>query len=180
MHLLLALMLSVGGVIAIVLVCWLAGGTRTAVIADAEAARAQLGHDEPSFQAAHVLVAGDGRAALLASDDGADVAAVVVFGDKLVTRRFGRGGIRTVALGEQPAGRVLTVLTEDPTCRRIDVVIAGDGGDGGDGGGGGDGADGAGFWVAAMERLRQGPQRSGSLGSSGSPGHPARVHAEEA
>lgn len=150
MDLLLALVLSVGGVIAIVLVCWLAGGTRTAVIAGAEAARAQVGQDEPTFRAAHVLVAGDGRSALLASDGGADVAAVMVLGDKLVTRRFGHGSIRDVTLREQPAGRVLTVLTDDPTCRRIDVIIDPNGGDGPR-----DGADGAGFWLAAMERLRQ-------------------------
>lgn len=155
MDLLLALVLSVGGVIAIVLACWLAGGTRTAVIAGAEAARAQVGLDEPTFRAAHVLVASDGRSALLASDGGADVAAVMVLGDKLVTRRFGHGSIRDVALREQPAGRVLTVLTDDPTCRRIEVIIDPNGGDGPGGPDGSDGADHAGFWVAAMERLRQ-------------------------
>jgi hypothetical protein len=170
----LALVLSVGGVTAIVLVCWLAGGARTAVIADAEAARIQLQYDEPTFQAAHVLVAGDGRTALLASGGGTDVAAVMVFGDKLVTRRFGRGAIREVALREQPAGRILSVLTDDPTCRRIDVVIDRDGGDGPDDRDGRDGAEGVGFWVAAMERLRQGAQGSGSSD------HPARIHAEEA
>ncbi len=138
---LLALVLSVGGVIAIVLVCWLAGGTNKTVIAGADAARIQLQYDEPTFQAAHVLVAGDGRTALLANDSGTDVAAVMVFGDKYVTRRFGRGAIRNVALRQQPTGGVMTVLTDDPTCRRIDVVI--------DSGG----ANGVDFWLSALERL---------------------------
>jgi hypothetical protein len=151
---LLALALSVGGVLAIVLVCALAGGTRTAVIAGADVAREQLGHDEPTFQAAHVLVAGDGRTALLANHGGTDVAAVMVLGDKFVTRRFGRGSIRAVELREQPAGRVLSLRTDDPTCRRIDVAL--------------DRAERVDFWVAAMERLRQ------------DAGHAARLHAEEA
>lgn len=163
MDLSLALAFSVGGVIAIVLVCWLAGGTRTAVIADAETARVQLDRDEPSFEAAHVLLAGDRRTALLANDGGTDVAVVMVFGDKLVTRRFARGAIREVALSEQPAGRVLTVLTDDPTCRRIDVVIDKD-----EPGG----KEGAELWIAAMERLRQGAPISSA--------QPARIHAEEA
>ena len=140
----LALVLSVGGVIAIVLVCWLAGGTSKTVIADADAARIQLQYDEPTFQAAHVLVAGDGRTALLANDSGTDVAAVMVFGDKFVTRRFGRGAIRNVEMRQQPAGGVMTVLTDDPTCRRIDVVIDRDRVSG---------VDGVDFWISAMERL---------------------------
>lgn len=151
---LLPLVLSVGGLIAIVLTCWLAGGTSTTVISGAEAARVQLSYDEPTFQAAHVLVAGDGRTALLANDSGTDVAAVMVLGDKLVTRRFGHGDIRAVELREQPAGRVLTMLTDDLTCRRIDVAI------------GPNDVAGADFWISAMERLRH--------------GQPARVRSEEA
>jgi hypothetical protein len=164
----LALVLSVGGVTAIVLVCWLAGGARTAVIADAEAARIQLQYDEPTFQAAHVLVAGDGRTALLANDSGTDVAAVMVFGDKFVTRRFARGAIRKVELRQQPAGSVMTVRIDDLTCRRIDVVL--DRG-GADRAGGVDGVD---FWLSAMERLSQGAQASQVSG------HPARIRTEEA
>jgi hypothetical protein len=121
---LVSLLLPVAGVLAIVLVCWLAGGTGRAVIDDAEAARACLRHDEPGFTPARVLLARDRRVALLADDSGTDIAAVMAFGDKLVSRRFARGAIRSASLREQPGtGRVLTVLTDDPTCPRIDVVM---------------------------------------------------------
>lgn len=120
----LSLLLPVVGVLVIVLVCWLAGGTGKALIADAEAARACLRHDEPGFTPARVLLARDRRVALLVDDGGTDIAAVMAFGDKLVSRRFARGAIRSASLREQPGtGRVLTVLTDDPTCRRIDVVM---------------------------------------------------------
>lgn len=121
----LTLLIPAAGVAAIVLLCWLAGGTGKAVIADAEAARARLRHDEPSFVPARVLLAGDRRVALLADDSGTDVAAVMAFGDSLVSRRFARGSIRDARVHEQPGtGRVLTVLTDDPTCRRIDMVVS--------------------------------------------------------
>ncbi|HWN66219.1 MAG TPA: hypothetical protein VNM90_01200 [Haliangium sp.] len=121
---LLSLLLPVGGVLAIVLVCWLAGGTGKAIIADAEAARACLRHDEPGFAPARVLLARDRRVALVADDRGTDIAAVMAFGDKLVSRRFARGAIRSASLREQPGtGRVLTLLTDDHTCRRIDLPL---------------------------------------------------------
>lgn len=121
---LVSLLLPVAGVAAIVLVCWLAGGTGQAEIADAEAARAALREDEPDFAPARVLLARDRRAALLADASGADVGAVMAFGDKLVTRRLAPGAIRSAGVHERPGrGRVLTVLTYDPTCRRIDVAL---------------------------------------------------------
>lgn len=120
---LVSLLLAVAGVLAIVLVCWLAGGMGKAVI-DAEAARECLRHDEPDFVPARVLLARDRRAALLADDSGTDIVAVMAFGDKLVSRRFARGAIRSASLREQPGtGRVLTLLTNDPSCRRIDLVM---------------------------------------------------------
>jgi hypothetical protein len=120
----LSMLLPAAGVAAIILVCWLAGGTGKAEIADAEAVRAHLRHDEPGFAPARVLLAGDRRVALVADDTSADIAAVMAFGDKLVSRRFARGAIRAARLTEQPGtGRVLTVLTNDPTCRRIEMVL---------------------------------------------------------
>jgi hypothetical protein len=124
---LLSLLLPAAGVTAIVLVCWLAGGAGKAVIADTDAARDRLLQDEPDFAATRVLLAGDRRVALLASDSGGDIAAVMAFGDKLVTRRFSHGSVRSVAVRQQPGARpVLTLLTDDPTCRRIDVALATD------------------------------------------------------
>jgi hypothetical protein len=121
----LTLLIPAAGVAAIVLLCWLAGGTGKAVIADEEVARARLRHDEPSFVPARVLLAGDRRVALLADDSGTDIAAVMAFGDTLVCRRFARGAIRSARLHEQPdTGRSLTLLTDDPTCRRIDMLVS--------------------------------------------------------
>lgn len=160
---LVALAVSVGGVIAIVLVCWLAGGTRKTVIASADQALEMLSCDEPTFQAARVLVAGDRRTALVANDSGTDIAAVMVFGDKFVTRRFGHGSIRSVALRQEPAGGVMTVLTDDPTCRRIEVVIGKDGPNAAESRPGPPETfetDNIEFWLSAMERLRQGAQRA--------------------
>jgi hypothetical protein len=150
-----SLLLPVAGVLAIVLVCWLAGGTGRAVIDDAEAARACLRHDEPGFVPARVLLARDRRVALLADDSGNDIAAVMAFGDKLVSRRLARGVIRSARLREQPGtGRVLTLLTDDPTCRRIDLVMGTPGsGDTAESPESPESPDSIDLWLSALARL---------------------------
>lgn len=163
----LSLLLPLAAVTAIVLVCWLAGGTGKAVIADAETVRARLRHDEPTFAPARVLIAGDRRVALVADDSGADIVAVMAFGDKLVTRRFAHGSIRSASLREQPGrGRILTLVTDDPTCRRIDVLMKADESSESPAppGAGGASASPAALastdpWLAALERLRLHPAR---------------------
>jgi hypothetical protein len=156
---LLSLLLPVAGVLAIVLVCWLAGGTGKAVIADAEAARARLREDEPSFAPARVLLASDRRVALIADRSGTDIAAVMAFGDKLVSRRFARGAIRAASLREQPGtGRVLTLLTDDPTCRRIDMLMDAREAQGtAESAGSSESPESIHLWLSALERLMPPP-----------------------
>jgi hypothetical protein len=164
---LLSLLLPVAGVLAIVLVCWLAGGTGKAVIDDAETVRACLRHDEPGFAPARVLLARDRRVALVADDGGTDIAAVMAFGDKLVSRRFARGAIRSASLREQPGtGHVLTLLTDDPTCRRIDLPV--DSNADPNPGPGREPTESIGLWLSALARLmppsahRQAPAPTGT------------------
>lgn len=146
------MLLPIAGVVAIILVCWLAGGTVQAEIADAEAARAHLRHAEPDFAPARVLLAGDRRVALVADDTSADIAAVMAFGDTLVSRRFARGGIRAARLSQRPgAGHMLTVLTGDPTCRRIDMVLHAPAAE--ESSPSAEPAESIGHWLAALERL---------------------------
>lgn len=142
------LLVPLVGVGMIVLICCLAGGLRTAQIASEDAARARVHQDEPDFDAARVLLGRDRRAALLADHSGEDIAAVMSFGDKLVTRRLGRGAVRAVTVREQAGGEVLSIVISDPTCKRIDVALAHAAGEPGD-----HDASELGFWLAAVERL---------------------------
>ncbi|WP_428267325.1 hypothetical protein [Haliangium sp.] len=118
------LALPVIGVAVLVAICWLAGGTKDAVIVDADEARAQVLRDEPDFTCDRVLLAQDGRAALVADAGTGELAAVVSFGDKLVTRRLGPGALRSAGIEPVGEGRVLALVTYDHTCRRIEVALA--------------------------------------------------------
>ena len=175
----LMLVLAPVAVMALIAVSWLAGGWRDAVIDSADAARARLAadtsQDDAAALAARVLLSTDGRAALLTRavgasadgqiDDQADkqadkqagalagdrIAAVVALGDRLVTRHLTPGLVRQVILRERPdGGRLLRIVTHDPTCRRIDLVL--------------DAVD-LSEWTDMLERLTQAPASMARAGA---------------
>src|SRR5579859_2837636 len=81
-----ALLVPVAGIGLILLVVWLTGGLRRSRIGDGEAARRQVALDWPEFRPAEVLLDRDERTALIASVDGAQLAALAVVGSEIACR----------------------------------------------------------------------------------------------
>ncbi|ACY13176.1 hypothetical protein [Haliangium ochraceum] len=119
----LALALPLVGVVALVVLCALAGGTAREALADADDALARLRSDEPDFAAGAVWLAGDGRSALVCEARGEAIAVVLILGDKHVTRVLRPGSVRALRERRRRDGaRVLRVLTRDASCARIDLL----------------------------------------------------------
>ena len=112
------------GVGLIVVLVWLLGGWRDALIADAGAARARYLDDDPLFEPGDVLLSADGRAALVFARSGTAAALLRVLGDRQITRSLAGGMLRSVALAGEDDGRTcLRLGLADPTCRKAAIDV---------------------------------------------------------
>lgn len=84
MDLTLLVVLVVVGIVAVVLAVHLTGGSKRAVLADADAARARFREDFPDLRIDKVLLTADGSAALLSLAGGVGIVQAV--GGKFLTR----------------------------------------------------------------------------------------------
>ena len=88
-NLALDLAISVGGIVVLVVVSYVLGGLRDAVVNEATA-HARLKADEPDFTLSDIIVDTGGKTALAVSETG-EGALVFRHGDRLATRRFNAG-----------------------------------------------------------------------------------------
>lgn len=135
MEFLMRLAVPAAGTILIIAAIWRLAGRHDARIADAAHARARLGEDWPRFRAGEVLVARNGRLALILEAGGARVALVEAFGDRLPTRIFAQGEI----LCAEAKGERLLFAADDATGGRWEMPLP-------------DGADGA-LWAGRLAAL---------------------------
>lgn len=115
---LLGSLLGIGALVGLNVI--LLGHTRTRV--DLAGAVSLLAAEQPGFRAGMSAVTDAGDAALVEDIEGTGLYIVTVAGDKLVSRRISRDGVRKVAR----AGRVLTIRFRDFTFPRANVALSND------------------------------------------------------
>ena len=114
----LQLLISVGGIAAMVAICWALFGRAVASLSSADAAIATLTRDIPGFRSGEKTMSRDGHAALIEdARDGAIYLAIMRGGD-VVTRKLSRG------LGVARDGDRLELRLKDFTLRKADLHLA--------------------------------------------------------
>lgn len=109
------------GVAALVFLAWRLGTLKTALIQDAESARARFAQDFPDLRPRHVILGADKRAALLVLD-GDRLGAVFCVGDRFATRLF-RSGDLVITHSE---GNKISIKTTDITIPYLNIKGAGE------------------------------------------------------
>jgi hypothetical protein len=112
-NLLFDLLISAGGVAALVALSFALGALKSATV-DEAVARERLSFDEPDFQPARWLVDAKGRAAAAIDHRGGEAAFVFAIGDGVGTRRMRLGAVNASA-----EGSAVTVLLGDLTRRKL-------------------------------------------------------------
>lgn len=113
------------GVVIVVVVLRLIGGWRDAQLVDEEAARARLREQEPEFVAREVILAREGRGAVVRGRlrGRAAVALLAPLGDRFVVQTLPQGGLRGLAVTDAStlmmktgalAGGTITMTFADP------------------------------------------------------------------
>jgi len=113
----LQLLISVGGIAAMVAICWALFGRASIKLSDADAAAA-LARDVPGFRAARTALSRDARTALVENARDGAVYLALVRGDGVVTRKLSRG------VGLARNGDRLELRLKDFTLRKAELDLA--------------------------------------------------------
>jgi hypothetical protein len=108
------------GIALILAAVWLTGGAQRARLDRAQVLR-RLAEDMPRFAAAELAIAADGGTAIAADAEGSALVLVFIAGDKIVTRRLGRGEVRRVDTAQD----LLVIDTGDFAHGRFALGLAG-------------------------------------------------------
>ncbi len=115
------LLVPLAGIALILAAVWLTGGSQGARL-DGGLMRRRLAEDAPQFVPSEIVLAADGAAGLAADADGTSLMLVFIAGDKVVTRRLGRGEVRQAGATQG----VLTIDTGDFAHRRFALDLGAD------------------------------------------------------
>lgn len=116
----LQLLISVGGIAAMVALCWALFGRAEAKLPDADALGARMTRDIPSFLAGAIALSRDGASALVEDVHDGAVYLALARGDGVVIRKLSHG-LAIVRTGDQLGLRLKDFTLKDPTLNIVDA-----------------------------------------------------------
>ena len=114
----LQLLISVGGIAAMVALCWALFGYATAPLTDGGALAEKMGRDIPGFRAGRIALSRDTQTALVEDLRDNSIYLATMRGDGLVTRKLSR------SVGVARDGEKLSLRFRDFTLKRADLDLA--------------------------------------------------------